>query len=95
MVLLFSLSTDRFFTGINVTNIILNFSWIAIAAFGMTLVIISGGIDLSVGSVVGLAGVAAFVLWIDRLQIRPEERQLALIFGPDYPAYRRRVRRWL
>lgn len=47
------------------------------------------------GSVWGLAGVAAFVLWIDRLQIRPEERQLALIFGPDYAAYRRRVRRWL
>ena len=62
MVLVFSLSTDRFFTGINLTNIVLSFSWTAIAAFGMTMVIISGGIDLSVGSVMALAGLAAGML---------------------------------
>lgn len=62
MMTFFSLSTDRFLTPINLSNILLNFSWTAIAAFGMTFVIISGGIDLSVGSVMALAGLATGML---------------------------------
>lgn len=42
-----------------------------------------------------LAGVPAFVAWMDRLQIPAEERALASLFGAPYDAYRRRVRRWL
>lgn len=38
---------------------------------------------------------AGFVLWIDRLQIVPEERFLSARFGADFAAYRTRVRRWL
>ncbi|MCA1798044.1 MAG: isoprenylcysteine carboxylmethyltransferase family protein [Xanthomonadaceae bacterium] len=45
---------------------------------------------------VGMAlGVAAFVVWIDRMQIPAEERALAAHFGPAFAAYRDRVRRWL
>jgi protein-S-isoprenylcysteine O-methyltransferase Ste14 len=36
-----------------------------------------------------------FVLYIDRLQIRPEERALSELFGERYDEYRARVRRWL
>jgi len=36
-----------------------------------------------------------FVLYIDRFQIKPEERALTQLYGPDYAAYRARVRRWL
>ena len=43
----------------NWINILRNNSGIGIIALGMTFVIISGGIDLSVGSVVALAGVVA------------------------------------
>lgn len=42
-----------------------------------------------------VALVAAFVLWIDRLQIVPEERVLAARFGTEFDAYRAAVRRWL
>jgi ribose transport system permease protein len=59
MILFFSLSSPRFFTPVNFSNILLNFSWTAIAAFGMTMVIISAGIDLSVGSVMAISGLAA------------------------------------
>jgi protein-S-isoprenylcysteine O-methyltransferase Ste14 len=38
---------------------------------------------------------AGFVLWIDRLQIVPEERFLSARFGADFATYRARVRRWL
>lgn len=36
-----------------------------------------------------------FVLYINRFQIRPEERALSSLFGPEYAAYKERVRRWL
>ena len=41
------------------------------------------------------AAPVVFVLYITRFQIRPEERALTELFGPDYTDYTRRVRRWL
>src|SRR6185436_2260187 len=50
----------------NLLNIVEQVSIIAIIAIGMTLVIISGGIDLSVGSIMALASViaATIILWL-------------------------------
>jgi len=36
-----------------------------------------------------------FVLYINQFQIKPEERALSSLFGPEYAAYKGRVRRWL
>ncbi len=41
-----------------------------------------------------LLGPLLFVLWLNRFQIAPEERALLALFGEDYAAYCRRVRRW-
>lgn len=46
-------------------------------------------------SPLGLLGPAAFVLYINRFQIAPEERTLDRIFGAQYAAYKVNVRRWL
>ena len=46
----------------NVTNITRNFAPIAIMGLGMTVVLITGGIDLSVGSVMGLVAIVAGLL---------------------------------
>jgi galactofuranose transport system permease protein len=54
-----SLVFDSFGTATNLANIVTNQSFLAIVALGMTFVIISGGIDLSVGSVYALGGVVA------------------------------------
>lgn len=51
-----SLQTDTFLTGNNLSNVSRAFSWIAIASFGECMVIIIGGVDLSVGAVMALAG---------------------------------------
>src|SRR3954466_4670109 len=48
----------------NVTNIILQYSYVLILAIGMVIVIIAGHIDLSVGSVVALTGAVSAVLVI-------------------------------
>ncbi|HTN63270.1 MAG TPA: ABC transporter permease [Devosia sp.] len=50
-----SLATDSFLTSKNIFNITRNVTFTAIIALGMTMVIIIGGIDLSVGSVLCLA----------------------------------------
>lgn len=42
-----------------------------------------------------LLGPAAYVAYITRFQILPEERVLEGKFGADYLAYKRRVRRWI
>ncbi|MFJ3664665.1 ABC transporter permease [Streptomyces sp. NPDC090119] len=54
-----SLSFDSFATGDNLGNIAVSSSFLATVALGMTFVIVSGGIDLSVGSVFVLGGVLA------------------------------------
>jgi galactofuranose transport system permease protein len=54
-----SFAFDRFPTGDNLGNIAITSSFLAMVALGMTFVIITGGIDLSVGSVFALGGVLA------------------------------------
>src|SRR4051812_4877021 len=49
---------------LNLTNLILQNSYIVIMALGMLLVIVAGHIDLSVGSVVGFVGGLAAVLMV-------------------------------
>jgi ribose transport system permease protein len=53
---------ETFLTPLNLMNIMRQNSMLAIVALGMTVVILSGGIDLSVGSLVALGGVVAAML---------------------------------
>lgn len=57
-----SLASDAFLTGNNLINIGIQSAVVAIIAIGMTIVIITAGIDLSVGSVAALSGVLGALL---------------------------------
>jgi ribose transport system permease protein len=57
-----SLATDTFATQRNLFNVTRNFAFVGIIALGMTAVIITGGIDLSVGSILCLAGMVLGVV---------------------------------
>jgi ribose transport system permease protein len=59
VIVLFSSLSDGFFNVRNLVNILIQVSGLAIVAAGMTLVLITAGIDLSVGSVMFLAGVVS------------------------------------
>ena len=50
----------------NITNVLLQYSYILVLAIGMVIVIVSGHIDLSVGSVVALTGATSAVLVIQQ-----------------------------
>jgi ribose transport system permease protein len=54
--LITALLTGRFLSPLNLTNILVQSSIMAVIAIGMTFVIIGGGFDLSVGSTVALSG---------------------------------------
>ncbi len=55
----FGIASDTFFSARNVSNILSQMCTNAILACGLTYVIILGGIDISVGSVVAVAGIIA------------------------------------
>lgn len=60
---------------------------------GMALLLTAWAVHL--GALAAWAGPVAFVLYITRFQIQPEERVLTELFGDDYRAWCARVRRWL
>jgi ribose/xylose/arabinose/galactoside ABC-type transport system permease subunit len=63
LILFFGCTAPGFLTGDNILNVLRNVSMQGIIAFAMTLVIISGEIDLSVGSAVAFSGcLTAFVV---------------------------------
>ncbi len=56
LIILFSLLSDRFLTAATFSSLANQIPALTVVAAGMTLVIITAGIDLSVGSILGLAG---------------------------------------
>ena len=62
LMLIFSFWDESFFTPRNLTNLARQTTIVGIIAVGMTLVIIINGIDLSVGSIVGLAAIVVTLL---------------------------------
>jgi len=67
IMLLFSLMTPYFFTLQNLTNVFIQQSYVVIAAVGLSFVMISGGMDLSIGYQMSLVGVvvAVFMKWMN------------------------------
>lgn len=63
LVVVLSFASPYFFTVQNLANVFQQISVLAIIALGATFVIISGGIDLSVGSVAALSGMVAGVTY--------------------------------
>lgn len=67
--IVFSLLNENFLSINNVLNIIVQSSIIAIIAVGQTMVILTSGIDLSVGSIVGAAGIGIGLLMVGDVSI--------------------------
>ena len=59
LVILSAISFERFLTARNIENILVQSSFLGLIVVGVTFVIISAGIDLSVGSQLALGGVVA------------------------------------
>ena len=60
---------------------------------GLAIVLVAWTVFL--GSLAAGLGVPAFIAYMTRFQILPEERALSANFGAPYDEYRREVRRWI
>ncbi len=69
LVLFFAWAQSTFLTGANIEILIKQTALNGMLAIGMTFVILTGGIDLSVGSIVGFTGIIAGLLINQGLQI--------------------------
>lgn len=76
LIFVFAFTSPAFLTVNNGLTVLLQTSVIGLLAIGMTMVIITGGIDLSVGSVLALAGVVTGLLMKAGLPVMP-----AMAFG--------------
>jgi ribose transport system permease protein len=82
MVAALSFLSDRFFTPENGLNILRQISWNLCLSIGMTLVILTAGIDLSVGAVLALAGAVAAGLLKSGIAL-PERFGYVIEFNPS------------
>lgn len=75
MILLFALiqwrSGGKFLTGTVISQITQNYAYIAVLAFGMLLVLLIGGIDISIGSTVALSGMSTCLMMRDGIITDP------------------------
>jgi len=60
---------------------------------GMAAISVGGAVYLQ--SPLAVFGVVAFVVYIQRFQIRPEEKAMQTLFGEQFAHYKQRTRRWL
>ena len=76
MMIVIGVIAPRFVSGTNIFQVSRQIAFVAIVAVGELFVILTGGIDLSVGSIMGWSGVAA--AWVMSLGYSPV---LAVVFG--------------
>lgn len=84
VLVIFSLLSSKFLTLGNFTNILIQSSSLAILAIGMTFVLLTAGIDLSVGSIMFVAGVISGKLVVGGLSLWwaiPLVLLIGLLFG--------------
>lgn len=65
LIIIFSITADRFFSGAVMVNILTHTSIYVVAGVGMTIVMTSGGIDISIGSIVGLVATVMGIAMVD------------------------------
>lgn len=64
-------SDGKFLTGTVVSQLLQNYAYIMVLAFGMLLVLLIGGIDISIGATVALSGMSTCLLMRDGIITNP------------------------
>ena len=70
LIFVIGIANPRFLQERNISDILQGNAYIAVAALGMTMVIVTGNIDISVGSLIGLLAVISGGWW-SRACLRP------------------------
>jgi ribose transport system permease protein len=81
-----SVLSPYFLSATNLFNVMKSFSYTGIISVGMTMLIVVGGLDLSVGSVLGLGGMVMAGL-MDRLNVHPFPSVMAGVLAGVFIGY--------
>lgn len=85
LTIVFTVLEPKFFSAATASNILTDWGSVVLIAVGQTFVVISGGIDLSVGAVIGLSGVISAYFMVNVLghssATKPADAYLPLLLG--------------
>ena len=79
--LFFVLSSGKNATAMNINNLIMQNSYVVILAIGMLLCVLTGNVDLGVGSVVALTGAVSAIMVVDYGMSTPVAFIVAILIG--------------
>lgn len=80
-VVVFTLLSDNFLTGRNLFNVLRQSVYLTIVSLGQMLALLTGGFDLSVGTVLALTSVVAATVMASVYGAMPEAAGLAILIG--------------
>ena len=80
-VVVFTLMSDNFLTSRNLMNVLRQSVFLTIVSLGQMLALLSGGFDLSVGTVVAVASVVGALVMATLYAAMPESVTLAIVLG--------------
>ena len=80
-ILFFALKEERFLSSINMFNVARQSTFLIIIAMGQAVVLLTAGLDLSVGAVVGFAGVVTGLLIKALVGVYPDAIGLAIVLS--------------
>ena len=87
LIVVFTALAPRFLTWDNAQSILFTAAILAIAACGQTLVVLTGNLDLSVGSIMGLTGYIVFSIASQAPGLQPFVIVIAIMFGVALGAF--------
>lgn len=87
LIVVFTALAPRFLTWDNAQSILFTAAILAIAACGQTLVVLTGNLDLSVGSIMGLTGYIVFSIASQAPGLQPFVIVIAIVFGVALGAF--------
>lgn len=87
LIVVFTALAPRFLTWDNAQSILFTAAILAIAACGQTLVVLTGNLDLSVGSIMGLTGYIVFDIASQAPGLQPFVIVIAIVFGAALGAF--------
>lgn len=80
-IVVFALMSDNFMTGRNLTNVLRQSVYLMIVSLGQMLALLTGGFDLSVGTIVALSSVVGAMTMASTFAAFPEAAEFAIAAG--------------
>jgi ribose transport system permease protein len=80
-IIVFSLMSDNSLTGRNIMNVLRQATYLTIVAMGQMLALLTGGFDLSVGTILAVTSIASATVMAGVFAAMPESALLAIVLG--------------